>query len=263
MDTQDGFKTIKLSIAAPVATLTLARPDALNALDPAMARELHDALSRVEATPSLKALIIRGEGRAFCAGADLRYVESVMKEPRKLKPFIELLNGLFFRLEALPLPVIAVVHGFCLAGGLELALACDLILAADDAQMGDQHANFGLMPGGGATQRLPRKVGYQRAMDLMLTGRRLSGAEAAGWGLALRADPADKLDSELQALLDQLRPKSAESLRRIKTAVHHGLDLPLKDGVVQEIESFVDYLSSHPDPAEGIQAFKERRQPRF
>jgi enoyl-CoA hydratase/carnithine racemase len=257
------YTAVRLRVAPPFATLTLARPDALNALDPVMARELHDALSRVEAAPGLKALVLEGEGRAFCAGADLRYMESVMKNPPKLKAYIELLNGLFFRLEALPVPVIAAVHGYCLAGGLELALACDLVLAADDAQVGDQHANFGLMPGGGATQRLPRKVGYQRAMELMLTGRRLSGAEAAQWGLALRAVPADKLDAELQSLLDQLRSKSAESLRRIKAAVHRGLDLPLKDGVTQEIESFVDYLSSSPDPAEGIRAFKERRPPRF
>jgi enoyl-CoA hydratase/carnithine racemase len=257
------YTAVRLQIAVAVASLTLARPDALNALDPAMARELHDALSRVEATGGLKALVISGEGRAFCAGADLRYMESVIKDPPKLKAFIQLLNGLFFRLEAMSVPVIAAVHGYCLAGGLELALACDLVIAAEDAQLGDQHANFGLMPGGGGTQRLPRKIGYQRAMELMLTGRRLSGSEAVQWGLALRAAPTEGLEEEVESLVGQLRAKSAEGLRRIKSAVRRGMDLPLKDGVAQEVESFVEHMASSPDAAEGIRAFQERRQPRF
>jgi len=156
-----------------------------------------------------------------------------------------------------------VVHGFALAGGLELLLACDLAIAAEDARIGDQHVNFGLIPGGGCTRRLPRRIGMQRAMELLTTGRWLSGTEAAAWGLVLRAVPADRLDSELETLLAALRVKSRPGLGWIKSVTRRGQDLPLRDGVALEGLAFVQYLTTSPHPKEGIQAFKEKRQPRF
>jgi len=174
-----------------------------------------------------------------------------------------LLNLCFVILEDLPVPTIEGVHGFALAGGLELGLACEMTLAAEDARLGDQHANFGLMPGGGSTQRLPRRVGMQRAMELLTTGRWLSGPEAVEWGLALRAVPQETLEAELEALLAQLRDKSRTGLAWTKSIARQGQDLPLPAGIEQEGMAFVQYFATSPHPQEGIQAFKERRNPAF
>ena len=207
--------------------------------------------------------MVRGEGRAFCAGADLLFFDTVFEDISRLPPYVELLNRCFFQLEELPIPTIAAVHGFTLAGGLELMLACDMALAAEDARIGDQHANFGLMPGGGSTQRLPRRVGMQRAMDLLTTGRWLSGVEAMDWGLVLRSVPADSLDEELEKLLANLRTKSRTGLGWIKSITRQGRDLPLREGVALENLAFVQFFATSPHPQEGIQAFKEKRQPEF
>ena len=142
-------------------------------------------------------------------------------------------------------------------------LACDMALAAEDARIGDQHTNFGLMPGGGSTQRLPRRIGMQRAMELLTTGRWLSGAEAAGWGLVLRAVPAESLDQELEKLLAPLRTKSRPGLGWVKSVTRRGSDLPLGDGIALESMAFVQYITTSSHPRQGIQAFKEKRQPEF
>ena len=257
------FNNIILERENSVATIRLNRPDALNALNLELLHEFSNAVSEVEADQSVKALVIRGEGRAFCAGADLLFFDSLFDDLAQLNPYIELLNRCFLQLEGLPIPTIAVVQGFALAGGLELVLACDMALTAEDARMGDQHANFGLMPGGGSTQRLPRRVGMQRAMELLTTGRWLSGAEAVDWGLALRAVPADNLEDELEGLLVSLRDKSRTGLGWIKSITQRGKDLALTDGLALEGSAFVQYFATSPHPRQGIQAFKEKRQPQF
>ena len=246
-----------------VATVRLNRPAALNAISPGLLAELADAIAVVETDDGMKALVIRGEGRAFCAGADLVYFESAFQDPGELHQYLTRLNDCLFRLEELPIPVIAVVHGFALAGGLELMMACDMALAAEDARLGDQHTNFGLMPGGGSTQRLPQRVGMQLAMELLTTGKWLSGKEAADCGLVLRAVPETDLDTELEGLLSALRVKSRPGLGWIKSTAHRGQELPLRDGVALETLAFVQYVSSSSHPREGIQAFREKRQPKF
>ena len=257
------YANIKLEILDSVATVRLNRPDALNALNLELLEEFSQAVTAVGEDESLKALVVRGEGRAFCAGADLLFFDTVFDEISRLPPYVRLLNDSLFRLEALPIPTIAVVHGFALAGGLELTLACDMVLAAEDARIGDQHANFGLMPGGGSTQRLPRRIGMQRAMELLTTGRWLSGSEAAEWGLALRAVPGERLEAELDSLLGQLRGKSRTGLAWIKSIARQGQDLPLRAGIDREGMAFVQYFATSPHPREGIQAFKEKRQAEF
>ena len=159
--------------------------------------------------------------------------------------------------------MIAVVHGFALAGGLELMLACDLALATQDARIGDQHVNFGLMPGGGSTQRLPRRIGMQRAMELLITGRWLSGVEAADWGLVLRAVPSEELDQQLEELLVPLRTRSRPGLGWIKSVAHRGQDQSLRDGIALEGLAFVQYVATSSHPMEGVKAFKEKRRPEF
>ena len=253
------YTNIKLSREKSVATVLLARPDALNALSPALLADLSGALAEVAEDESLKALVLRGEGRAFCAGADLTHFQEAFKDPVHLQDYLGEINNTLFRLESLPIPVVAVVHGYALAGGLELMMACDMVLAADDARIGDQHVNFGLIPGGGSTQRLPRRVGMQRAMELLTTGRWLSGTEAAEWGLALRAVPRDRLDEELEKLLAQLRTKSRPGLGWIKSVANQGKDLALQDGVALETTAFVQYVATSSHPAEGVQAFVEKR----
>ena len=257
------YTDLKLETAAAVATLTLNRPDALNALSPALLEQFSAAVAAVGKDESLKALVIRGEGRAFCAGADLLFFDTVFADLSRLPPYVKLLNDCLLQLEELPIPVIAVVHGFALAGGLELMLACDLALAATDARIGDQHANFGLMPGGGATQRLPRRIGMQRAMELLTTGRHLSGVEAAEWGLVLRAVPPESQNAELESLLSQLRNKSRTGLGWIKSITQRGKDLPLREGIALESLAFTQYFATSSHPQQGIQAFKEKRLAEF
>ena len=257
------YTNIKLEKEKGVATIRLNRPDALNALNADMLDELSDAVLGVAGDEEIKALVVRGEGRAFCSGADLTFFETAFNDPNLLAPYLRRFNSCLFQLEELPIPVIAVVHGYALAGGLELMLACDMALAADDARIGDQHANFGLMPGGGSTQRLPRWIGAQRAMELLTTGRWLSGADAATWGLVLRAVPVDDLDWELEELLAPIRTKSRPGLGWIKSVTHRGRELSLRDGVALESLAFTQYVATSTHPSQGIQAFKEKRQPEF
>ena len=257
------YTNIKLAKKNRVATIRLNRPDALNALSPELLAELSSAVVEAGNDESMKVLVIRGEGRAFCAGADLTYFKKTFEDPSLLPDYVAQITDTLTRIEKLPIPVIAVVHGFALAGGLELMMACDMALVAEDARIGDQHVNFGLMPGGGSTQRLPRRVGLQRAMELLTTGRWLSGAEAVDWGLALRSVPAEKLDEELEKLLGPLRTKSRAGIALIKSVTLRGRGLSIEDGVALESLAFVQYMTTSPHPAEGIKAFMEKRQPEF
>ena len=246
-----------------VATIRLNRPDVLNALGPEMLREISSAVAEAGNDESIRVLVLRGEGRAFSAGADLNYFQTALEDTALLPDYLAQVKDTLGQIENLPIPVIAVVHGFALAGGLELMMACDMALVAEDARIGDQHVNFGLMPGGGSTQRLPLRVGLQRAMELLTTGRWLSGAEAADWGMVLRAVPAEGLDEELEKLLKSLRTKSRAGIALIKSVILRGRGLSIEDGVALESLAFVQYMTTSPHPAEGIKAFKEKRQPEF
>ena len=257
------YTNIKLEKENRVATIRLNRPDALNAFSPELLTELASAVFDAGNDESIKALVIRGEGRAFSAGADLTYFQKTFADATLLPGFVAQISGITRQIEGLPFPAIAVVHGFALAGGLELMMACDMTLVAEDARIGDQHVNFGLMPGGGSTQRLPRRVGLQRAMELLTTGKWITGTEAAEWGLALRSCPADKLDDELETILAPLRTKSRAGLALIKEVTLRGMSLSMDDGVAMEAQAFVGYMTTSPHPAEGIQAFVEKRQPEF
>ena len=257
------YRNIELATGDRTATLRLNRPDALNALSPELLDELRDAVAVVAADTAVKALVVRGAGRGFCAGADLLFFDRVFDEMALLPDYVTNLTEALFELESLPIPTIAVVHGYALAGGLELMMACDMALVAEDARIGDQHANFGLIPGGGSSQRLPRRVGMPRAMELLTTGRWLSGREAVEWGLALRAVAADALDAELETLLAGLRGKSRTGLALMKSLARRSQDLPLREGVALESATFTHLFATSPHPRAGIQAFKEKRQPEF
>jgi enoyl-CoA hydratase/carnithine racemase len=257
------YISIELEVDNQIATLRLNRPDALNALSRELLSEFTHAVASVERDESIKALVVRGAGRGFCAGADLLFFDRVFDDLSQLPDYVRALNDAFFELESLPIPTIAVVHGYALAGGMELMMACDMAIVADDARIGDQHANFGLIPGGGSTQRLPRRVGMPRAMELLTTGRWLSGSEAVEWGLALRSAPAESLEADLETLLTGLRPKSRTGLELMKSLAKSSQDVPLRDGIALEGATFTHLFATSPHPREGITAFKEKRQPEF
>ncbi|MCY4417975.1 MAG: enoyl-CoA hydratase/isomerase family protein [Chloroflexi bacterium] len=257
------YSNITLARMDKVATIRLNRPDALNALSHDLVGEFAHATQDVAHDPDLKALVIRGEGRGFCAGADLLFFDEALDNLSLLPGYIQDLNNALCGLEELPIPTVAAVHGYALAGGMELMMACDMAIVSDDARIGDQHANFGLIPGGGSTQRLPRRVGMPRAMELLTTGRWLSGPEAVEWGLALRSVPADSIESELESLLAGLRTKSRTGLALMKSLARASQDVPLRDGVALEGATFARLFGTSPHPREGITAFKEKRQPEF
>ena len=246
-----------------IAYLTLNRPKALNGITLEMMQEINQALDDIRQDRSVKALVITGSGRAFCVGLDINVLAGGFDDPVKLREALETTNQMFFNIEALPVPVIAAVNGLAIGGGFEMLLSCDLAVASDDAQIGDNHTHFGVIPGGGATQRAPRKLGMQRALDLIYTARWLTGKDAADWGLVLRSTPPEGLMDAVEEIVAHLRPKSRDSLGFVKKAVMDGAHIPLRDGVSLEIRLFMEYLGTSPDMKEGFTAYREKRKPAF
>lgn len=244
------------------AKITLNRPAALNAINLQVQLELGAALDEIERDEQLRVLIIAGSGSCFSAGADLREIMDALgnieRFHRITASFVELTN----RIESLSKPVIAMVHGFALAGGLELALACDIIIAADDARIGDQHANFGLVPGGGNTQRIPRIMGTKRGLEHILTGEWLSGKEAERLGLVSKAVPSGKLEETTMEMVGKLLTKSPVASRTIKRLVYQGAQTDLRTGLQLEVFGCSQHMLSE-DLKEGVSAFVEKRKPKF
>ncbi len=244
--------------------ITLNRPDAMNALDPATLADLSRVLDAAEAEEGLRALVLTGSGRAFCAGADLKFVNGVLAEGvgPEMRAFLDDFMRVLNRLETFPLPVVAAVNGLALAGGLELVLCCDLVIAAESARLGDAHANFGLIPGGGGSVRLPRKIGPTRAKFLLYTGDFLPAAELVEAGLVNQVVPDDQLQAATAALVEKMAGKSPLSLRRMKALVRDGLEQPLESALRLELLQFENHGASH-DVREGLAAFNEKRAPQY
>ena len=246
-----------------VAYIQLNRPEALNSLDIALLEELEVILSTVAAEKTIKAVVLSGNGRAFCTGADLKTVIRLFDTWSEYVSFLYRLTETFRIIEELPIPTIAQVHGYALAGGLELMLCCDIAIASEEAKIGDQHANFGLIAGAGGIPRLIRSIGKQAALEILYTGRWMSGREAAAKGLVLSAVPEDKLSEAVSAITDSLADKSRDSLRYIKRAALAGLDVPLESALNEERAALLEYFTTSNDPREGITAFLEKRMPNF
>jgi len=196
--------TLLIDNPAPhVRRLTLNRPERMNALDGPTLQMLNDAVRECGAAADVKVLVIRGQGRAFCAGNDLKWLAGgVLADRAAHMRHQDLMQDTYERLESAPQIVLASVNGYAMAGGFELALACDLMIADAQAQLGDEHIRRNLLPSGGSSQRLPRKLGLQRAMYYLVTGRRMTGQEAVELGLAAQAVPAEQLE---RATSDGLR----------------------------------------------------------
>src|SRR5215510_7916412 len=230
-----------------VGVIKVNRPKSLNALNPATVREIAACLTEVRQDQSIRCLIITGEGdRAFVAGADISALG--------LKTLREL--------EELPIPVIAAVNGFALGGGTELALACDLIIAADKARFGQPEINLGVIPGFGGTQRLARRIGLPRARELIYSGDMIDAETALRYGLANKVVPLADLMTEAKALAHKLAAKPPVAIQQAKAAINAGIDMDLDNACRFENEAFALTFATE-DKAEGMKAFLEKREAKF
>lgn len=242
--------TVDCTISGTICRLTLNRPDKLNALSLATFREIADHLDRLNYA-DVHCMILSGAGRSFCAGHDLDDLASGAEGSKEAERFE---NGLVERIATLPFPVVAKVRGHCYTGGLELVLAADIIVAADDAKFADTHSKFDLVPIWGLTQRLPRRVGMAMAREMMFAGRVYSGAQAAAMGLANHSVPDAELDGYVDALCADIAANSARSNRAIKKLLADTDGLNLAAGNAWE-------LHHGPGHGPGFQAMIEARRP--
>ncbi|TAK55912.1 MAG: enoyl-CoA hydratase/isomerase family protein [Gammaproteobacteria bacterium] len=245
-----------------VLWLTLNRPAAMNALTPGMVRELSAALDQAEADDGVRAIVITGAGRAFCAGVDLKSVGGDADPVANIRAFMQVATPVFDRIETLRLPVIAAVNGIALAGGLELLLCCDLIVADASARIGDGHARFGLVPGGGSGVRLTQRLGPLRARELLFTGEALPADQLLAMGLVNRVVPAGELETATQSLATTIAARSPLGIACMKRMVHNALHLPASECLATEARMCVEHTASA-DATEGFRAFAERRDPKF
>jgi enoyl-CoA hydratase/carnithine racemase len=264
METTLTFDTIEVERRGAGAWLFLNRPQVMNAFNPQMIEDLDAALGEIEAEDDVRAVVVSGRGRAFCAGGDFDYVKTAATgKPHDARSrFLERLMVVLDRLEQFPKPVIAAINGVTLAGGLEIVLCCDIVIAAESARIGDAHATYGFVPGGGASVRLPRKIGPNRAKLLFFTGDHLPAAELVAPGLVNQVVPDVQLADAVAELIAKIAAKSPLGLRRIKRLVNDGLDQPVATALRLE-HMMGDLHWTSDDMKEGVDAFIEKRAPQF
>ena len=239
--------------------ITLNRPKQLNALNDALMDDLGAALKAFDADPGIGCIVITGSEKAFAAGADIGAMSQL--------GYAEVYKGNFVTrnwetMRQVRKPVVAAVAGFALGGGCELAMLCDLVVAAENAKFGQPEIKLGLVPGAGGTQRLPRAVGKAKAMDLILTGRMMDAVEAERAGLVARVVPVDRLHAEAQAIGDAIGALSLPSVMAAKECVNRAFESPLSEGVLFERRTF-HALFATDDAKEGMEAFITKRKPNF
>ena len=259
MSPERNFETILVSQADRVGTITLNRPQALNALNSQVMTEVTSAAADFDADPGIGAIIITGAGgKAFAAGADIKEMASLS--------FSEVFEADFFaawnKLAAVRTPLIAAVAGYALGGGCELAMMCDVLIAADNAKFGQPEIKLGVLPGMGGSQRLTRAIGKAKAMDLILTGRTIDAAEAERSGLVSRVVPADTLLDEANAVATTISQMSRSAARMAKEAVNRAFESSLTEGLLYERRLFHSAFATD-DQTEGMAAFTEKRAPNF
>ena len=253
--------TLLFELSDGIARITINRPDKLNALNATVLSELGDAITRVETDAAVRGVILTGAGsKAFVAGADI--TELAKQNPIEGKARSLLGQQVFRRLERCGKPVIAAVNGFALGGGCELAMACHIRIASDQARFGQPEVKLGIGPGYGGTARLPRLVGRGRALELLLTGAMIDAAEAYRIGLVNRVVPADKLLEEAQTMLRGIMENGPLAIQACLEAVDAGMEASLDQALLLEANHF-GLLSSTADMQEGTTAFLEKRKPAF
>jgi enoyl-CoA hydratase len=252
------YQTILVDRQDRVATITLNRPDALNALNAQVMTEVTTAAAELDADPGVGAIIVTGSAKAFAAGADIKEMSALS--------FADVFTADYFgawaRFAAVRTPTIAAVSGYALGGGCELAMMCDVLIAADTAKFGQPEIKLGVLPGMGGSQRLTRAIGKAKAMDLILTGRNMDAAEAERSGLVSRVVPADELLREAQAVATTIAQMSLSAARMAKEAVNRAFESPLSEGLLYERRLFHSAFATD-DQSEGMAAFIEKRAPNF
>jgi len=257
------YEAIRFEIRADAAWITLNLPGDMNSLTVKMLGEIDSALDDAAGNETVTAVVFAGEGKAFCTGANLKEILSSLRDTTPgTKDFLERIGEVFNRIRAFPKPVIAAVNGYALAGGLELVMSCDLVIAAESAKMGDAHANFGILPGAGGAAVLPRKVGITRAKYLMFTGDSVPAAEMEKYGLVNKVVPDDQLVACVDKLVAKLTSKSPLVLRKMKELANGALDQSEQSALHQELLYLRHHNRSY-DLAEGLAAFNEKRAPQF
>lgn len=252
---------VRLETDGPIGRVTLNRPDSLNALSGVFADELASVLREVGSRPDIWAMVLRAEGdRAFCVGADLKERASFTLDDFHSNR--RQIRGMFAALRAVPQPTVAAVFGYALGGGLELALSCDVVVAAEETILGLPEASVGLLPAGGGTQLLPRMVGVARAKELIFTGRRFDAAEAARIGLIAHVVARDEVDARALKVATSICRSSPSAVREAKRSIDAALGVPLVDGLEIEHSSWERVVATE-DREEGIAAFNEKREPRW
>ncbi|MCR9146873.1 MAG: enoyl-CoA hydratase [Rhodobacteraceae bacterium] len=254
-----AYETIIVEIEDHVAKITLNRPDALNALNDQLLRELVAALRDAQANDKVRCIVITGSQKAFAAGADIK----MMSEKSFVDVFTEDLFGPDHdAITRIRKPIIAGVSGYALGGGCELAMMCDFIIASDTAKFGQPEINLGVMAGLGGSQRLTRFVGKSKSMDMNLTGRFMDAEEAERAGLVSRVVPAKKLMDEVMSAAQKIAEKSMLSTMAVKEAVNRSYEVPLAEGLLFERRVFQSLFATE-DQKEGMAAFAEKREAQF
>jgi enoyl-CoA hydratase len=253
-----AYQNIIIETRGQVGLVTLNRPQALNALNETLIAELNDALAGFESNPDVGCTVITGSEKAFAAGADVKEMAE--------KTYVESYLGKFLdgwtRISETRKPVIAAVSGFCLGGGLELAMMCDIIIASETARFALPEITLGIMPGAGGTQRLPRFIGKAKAMDLILTGRMMDAAEAERCGLIARVVAPEKLLDEALAAAARIAGYSLPIVMMAKETVNRAQESSLAEGARFERRLFLSMFATE-DQKEGMKAFIEKRKPNF
>lgn len=254
------YETITLEKRGAVAVLTIDRPDKLNALNHKVHTEGVAALDELRRDDSVRVLVITGAGeKSFVAGADISEFEGQTPVTQR-NTFHE--RSLFNSIDTFPKPVIAMVNGFCLGGGNELSMACDIRMASENAKFSQPEINLGIMCGGGGTQRLTRLVGEGRSMEMVLTGDMIDAATAEKFGLVNHVYPADQLEAETMKLAEKIAQKAPIALQLSKEAVKFASRSNLDEGLRREVDLFAICFSTE-DKKEGVAAFLEKRKPEF
>ncbi|MBO9357416.1 enoyl-CoA hydratase/isomerase family protein [Bordetella petrii] len=245
-----------------VGVLRLARPEKFNCLSMKLFQEIETALDTLEQSDEIAAIVLCGQGKNFCTGAQLDEVEEVRNDENRLREFLAFGHHVLNRLERSRLPICVAIEGLCLAGGLELMLACDIAFAGRSARFGDQHGQFGLIPGWGGSQRLPMVVGQRRALDLFLGVRWIDADTALAWGLVNYVEDDGGALPAAMAYAQTIATRSQAGMARMKHLARSAHEQAMARGKKTEIDMALGALMSA-DVAEGLAAFKEKRQPSF
>ncbi|MHC2576453.1 enoyl-CoA hydratase [Bradyrhizobium diazoefficiens] len=257
-----SFSCIEYTSRAGIARITLARPEALNAISFGMLDELEQALDQIEADETVRLLVLTGRGRGFCAGADLKGFAQDGPAERTSASFVARIQAMMSRVRVLPIPVVAGLNGITMAGGLELALCADIIVAAESAKIGDCHVNFGVIPGAGGAAILPRIVGPVVGKYLLFTGEAPTARALEHTGLLAKVFSDETFEADLAALVARIAEKSPLGLKIIKRIIAEAALLPIDEGLKIEVEANAIYARSE-DMREGLAAFAAKRQPAF